>query len=45
MKRDRATGYMSISEEEVDERERGDCPMCGDAPGSYAWCLEHGELG
>jgi len=27
------------------EEERGDCPMCGDAPGSYAWCLEHGELG
>ena len=21
------------------------CPMCGDAPGSYAYCLEHGELG
>ena len=28
-----------------EEEERGDCPMCGDAPGSYAWCLEHGELG
>ena len=22
-----------------------DCPMCGDSPGSYAYCLEHGELG
>ena len=28
------------------ERERiDDCPMCGDSPGSYAYCLEHGELG
>jgi len=31
----------------LDDGEYGDndCPMCGDAPGSYAYCLEHGELG
>ena len=29
--------------EEYEERQT--CPMCGDAPGSYAYCLEHGELG
>jgi len=31
---------------EIDNPVRSDdCPMCGDSPGSYAYCLEHGELG